>query len=178
MLRSVTRACGIKMKKCSRAVTFIPTDDNAVKMSHPMSQLENLTPDIFISRPETPEFEGMCMADFVSTCRLVYGQQIHGKNVLPLLNEMGYVQRRDNEKPAVIRFARRSQEKYPEQFYGTLLKLYLPYRSEQKLKSSSLPTYESFYLSGVAQLPGSSNPEFVRYIIKRNREKYEKTVRK
>uniref|UniRef100_A0A0F8ACH5 ATP-dependent DNA helicase n=1 Tax=Larimichthys crocea TaxID=215358 RepID=A0A0F8ACH5_LARCR len=181
----VTRACGIKMKKCSRGVVFIPTDDNAVKMSRPMSYLESTTAesvnvwmasltDKYKARPETPEFEIMCMADFAATCRIVYGQQSQGKNVLRLLNEMGFVQKRETDKPAIIRFHRTSQEKYPEQFYGTLLKLYLPYRSDLELKRQHSPTYESFYNNGVVQLPGSDHPEFVRLIVKRNQKKYEK----
>ncbi|KAK0139103.1 ATP-dependent DNA helicase PIF1 [Merluccius polli] len=181
----VTRACGINMKKCSRGVIFIPTDDNPVRMSRPVSYLENTTSecenvwmtsltDKYKARPETPEFEAMCLADFASTCRIVYGQETKGKHVLPLLNEMGFVRRRIGDKRAIIRFYRTSQEKYPEKFYGTLLKLYLPHRSDQELKRRSLPTYESFYNCGWAQLPGSDHPENVQRIVNRNREKYEK----
>ena len=68
----VTRACGINMKKCSRGVIFIPTDDNAVRMSCPLSYLESTAPesvdvwmtsytDKYKSRPETQEFEEMCL---------------------------------------------------------------------------------------------------------------------
>lgn len=181
----VTRACGINMKKCSRGVIFIPTDDNPVQMSRPLSYLENTAPesanvwmtsltDKYKAKPETPEFEAMCMADFASTCRIVYGQKAKGKHVLPLLNDLGFVQLRRNDKPAIIRYYRRSQDKYPEQFYGSLLKLYLPYRSDQELRRESLPTNESFYMAGVVKLPGSQHPELVRDIVKRNRDKYEK----
>ena len=181
----VTRACGIEMKKCSRGVIFIPTDDNPVKMSRPMSYLETTTPgnenvwmtsltDKYKARPQTPEFEEMCLADFASTCRIVYGREIKGKNVFPLLNELGYVKMRKSDKPAVIRFHRTSQEKYPEKFYGTLLKLYLPYRSDGELKSDYCPTYESFYKSGCVQLPGSDRLLSAQSIVKQNKDKYEK----
>ncbi|KAL3987651.1 hypothetical protein ACER0C_014766 [Sarotherodon galilaeus] len=181
----VARACGLHMKQCSRAVIFIPTDDNPVKMSRPLSVLDNTTPessnvwmtslnDKYKARPETPEYEEMCMADFAATCRIVYGQQTKGKDVLPLLNEMGFVQRRKNDKPAIIRFHRCSQEKYPEQYYGRLLKLYLPHRSDHELKTPSLPTYQAFYGAGCVQLPGTDRLEYVQHIVKRNREKYEK----
>ncbi len=181
----VTRACGIKMKNCSRSVVFIPTDDNPVKMSRPMSQLENTTSesvnvwmtslaDKYKSRPETPEFEDMCMADFASTCRIVYGQQAKGKNVFRLLNDLGSVQRRENDKIAIIRYYHTSQEKYPKQYYGTLLKLYFPHRSEYELKTRSLSTYESFYNSGLVYLPASDHDESAWSIVKRNRDKYEK----
>ncbi|CAI5653238.1 unnamed protein product [Oreochromis niloticus] len=50
------------------------------------SFLDNTTPessnvwmtslnDKYKARPETPEYEEMCMADFAATCRIVYGQQ-------------------------------------------------------------------------------------------------------
>uniref|UniRef100_A0A8C9XC72 ATP-dependent DNA helicase n=1 Tax=Sander lucioperca TaxID=283035 RepID=A0A8C9XC72_SANLU len=87
---------------------------------------------------------------------------------------MGFVQRRKDDKPAIIRFYRASKEKYPEKFYGTLLKLYVPYRSEQELKRPYYPTYESFYSNGCVQLPGCDHLESVQHIVKRNRDKYEK----
>ncbi|XP_025760137.1 ATP-dependent DNA helicase PIF1 isoform X3 [Oreochromis niloticus] len=130
--------------------------------------------DKYKARPETPEYEEMCMADFAATCRIVYGQQTKGKDVLPLLNEMGFVQRRKNDKPAIIRFHRCSQEKNPEQYYGRLLKLYLPHRSDNELKTPSLPTYQAFYGAGCVHLPGTDRLEYVQHIVKRNREKYEK----
>lgn len=39
---------------------------------------------------ETPEYEEM--ADCAATCRFVFGQQTKAKDMLPLLNEMGFVQ--------------------------------------------------------------------------------------
>ncbi len=57
----------------------------------------------------------------------------------PLQNNMGQIQKRTRGKPAVIRFARFSQQKTPEKFYGTLLKLYLPYRRDEQLKSTRFP---------------------------------------
>ncbi|CAJ1085629.1 uncharacterized protein LOC117832690 isoform X2 [Xyrichtys novacula] len=182
---AVARVTSLNMKKSSRSVVFVPTDDNPVKMSLPVSSLDNTTPDSlnvwmtsltdkYKSRPESPEFEEMCMADFASTCRLVYGQQTKGKKVLPLLNELGFIQRRESDNAAVIRYRRISKEKYPEQFYGTLLRLYLPYRSDDELKRPYLPTYESFYETGVVQLPYSDRPLRVKLIVKRNRERYEK----
>ncbi len=111
--------------------------------------------DKYKSRPETPEFEDMCVADFASTCRIVYGQQAKGKNVFRLLNDLGFVQRRENDKNAIIRYHRTSQEKYP----GTLLKLHVPHRSEHELKTRSLSTYESFWNSGLVYLPASDHVE-------------------
>lgn len=80
----VARVCGLRLKQCSRAVVFLPTDTR-VRMSKPMSELENTvdSEDIWMSnllekyrsRPETQDFEEMCYADFGSTCRVVYGEK-------------------------------------------------------------------------------------------------------
>ncbi|KAK1879964.1 50S ribosomal protein L31 type B [Dissostichus eleginoides] len=54
-----------------------------------MSRLENKTsegPNVWMTsltdrykaRPETPEYEEMCLADFAATCRIVYGQHTKG----------------------------------------------------------------------------------------------------
>ncbi|XP_076738999.1 uncharacterized protein LOC112432426 isoform X3 [Maylandia zebra] len=180
----VTRVCGLKMKKCSRSVVFVPTDDNPVKMSRPMSFLESTTHDScniwmtslsdkYKCRPETPEYEEMSLADFAALCRLVSGPN-EGKDVLPLLNQLGFVQRRKNDKPAIIRYYHCSQEKDPEQYYGRLLRLYLPHRSEQELKPQGFQTYQSFYNSGFVRLPCSDHSESVKRVVKRNKDKYEK----
>ncbi|CAI5689164.1 unnamed protein product [Oreochromis niloticus] len=180
----VTRVCGLKMKKCSRSVVFVPTDDNPVKMSRPMSYLETTTHDScniwmtslsdkYKCRPETPEYEEMSLADFAALCRLVSGPN-EGKDVLPLLNQLGFVQRRKNDKPGIIRYYHCSQEKDPEQYYGRLLRLYLPHRSEQELKPQGFQTYQSFYNSGFVRLPCSDHSESVKRVVKRNKDKYEK----
>ncbi|XP_038135176.1 uncharacterized protein LOC119779572 [Cyprinodon tularosa] len=183
----VARACGLKMKRCSRSVVFIPTDDNPVKMSRPMSFLEDMPPDSsnvwmsslsdkYKARPETSEYEEMCLADFAATCRFVSSDKVNTDGVLPLLNQLGFVQRRKNDKPSVIRYYNCSKEKDPEQFYARLLRVYLPHRSEFEIRSVHFPTYASFYNSAYVQLPGSNNPESVRSIVERNRDKYEKNT--
>ncbi len=182
---AVARTCSLKLKSTSRSVIFIPTDDNAVKMSLPMKYLQTMDddvenvwmtglPDKYKARPNRPEFENMCMAEFASEYRIVYGRQTKGKNVLPLQNNMGQIQKRTRGKPAVIRFARFSQQKTPEKFYGTLLKLYLPYRRDEQLKSTRFPTYESFYALASVKLPGTDELQRVFNIVNENREKYEK----
>ncbi|CAI5657793.1 unnamed protein product [Oreochromis niloticus] len=115
----------------------------------------------------------MSLADFAALCRLVSGPN-EGKDVLPLLNQLGFVQRRKNDKPAIIRYYHCSQEKDPEQYYGRLLRLYLPHRSEQELKPQGFQTYQSFYNSGFVRLPCSDHSESVKRVVKRNKDKYEK----
>ncbi|KAI4881835.1 hypothetical protein NFI96_007838, partial [Prochilodus magdalenae] len=182
---AVTRVCSLKLKSCSRNVVYIPTDDNALKMSLPMKCLETKDPhsenvwmtglpEKYKARPQTPEFESMCMADFASNYRLAYGRQKHGKNVLPLQDNMGFIQKRTKGKPAVIRYTRFSQKKDPEKFYGTLLKLYLPYRSEEQLRANPVNSYAIFYACAHVTLPGSNELLSVRKIVDSNRERYEK----
>ncbi|XP_026102347.1 uncharacterized protein LOC113073807 isoform X1 [Carassius auratus] len=182
---AVARTCSLKLKSSSRSVIFIPTDDNAVKMSLPMRYLQTMDddvenvwmtglPDKYKARPNRTEFENMCMAEFASEYRIVYGGQTKGKNVLPLQKNMGRIQKRTRGKPAVIRFARFSQEKHPEKFYGTLLKLYLPYRRDEQLKSTRFTTYESFYAFASVKLPGTDELQRVFDIVNENRKKYEK----
>ncbi|RXN03150.1 replicase helicase endonuclease [Labeo rohita] len=182
---AVARTCSLKLKSSSRAVIFIPTDDNAVKMSLPIKYLQTMDddvenvwmtglPDKYKARPNRPEFENMCMAEFASEYRIVYGRQKRGKHVLPLQQNMGHIQKRTRGKPAVIRFARFSQQKNPEKFYGTLLKLYLPYRRDEQLKSTRFQTYESFYAFASVKLPGTDELQRVFSIVNTNRDKYEK----
>ena len=182
---AVARVCSLKLKSCSRSVIFIPTDDNALKMSLPLRYMNNRIPesenvwmsgmaDKYKNRPDTPEFAAMCMAEFASTYRVVYGRQKESSRALPLQNEMGFIQKRTHGKPAIIRYARFSEKKSPEKFYGTLLKLYLPYHSDSQLKPTGFTTYESFYASGSVRLPGRDFNERVFSIVKENRSQFEK----
>ncbi|KAL7868481.1 hypothetical protein SRHO_G00098650 [Serrasalmus rhombeus] len=90
---AVARTCSLKLKSSSRAVIFIPTDDNAVRLSLPMKCLQDKDPDDenvwmtelaekYMARPNTPEFENMCMAEFASEYRIVYAEQIKGTETL------------------------------------------------------------------------------------------------
>ncbi|RXN35590.1 replicase helicase endonuclease [Labeo rohita] len=183
---SVARTCSLPMKKCSRNVVFIPTDDDALKMSLPLSALHNKDPDSedvwmsgmidkYRARPRTLEFEMMCLADFVSNYRVVYGRQTKGKNVHQLLNSMGFIQKRTVGKAAIIRYARFSEEKQPEKHYGRLVKLYVPHRFNEQLKPQRYPTYQEFYKGAFVELPaypGILMP--VCAIVKSHQEKYEK----
>ncbi|XP_076838347.1 uncharacterized protein LOC143483367 [Brachyhypopomus gauderio] len=182
---AVARVCSLKLKSCSRNVIFVPTDDNALKMSLPLKSLNDKSPEsenIWMSglpekyknRPNTPDFETMCMAEFASTYRIAYGRQRTGSNVLSLQNGIGFIQKRTQGKPAIIRYARFSEKKYPEKFYATLLKLYLPYRSNTQLKPKRFTSYQSFYACGSVKLPGSDCVQSVLSIVNTNRSQYEK----
>ncbi|XP_026084957.1 uncharacterized protein LOC113060278 [Carassius auratus] len=187
---SVARTCSLPLKKCSRNVVFIPTDDDALRMSLPRSVLHSKDPDSedvwmsgiiekYRARPRTLEFEKMCLADFVSNYRVVYGRQTKGKNVLPLLNDMGFIQKRTVGKAAIVRYARFSEEKQPEKFCGTMVKLYVPHRVNEQLKPQGFPTYQEFYKRGLVELPSHPNFRFpVRGLVKAQQKKFEKHGKK
>ncbi|CAI5655046.1 unnamed protein product [Oreochromis niloticus] len=175
---SVARTCSLPLKKCSRSVVFIQTDDDALKMSLPMSRLQSMAPDDenvwmsglpekYANRPRTPEFERMCLAEFASEYRILYSRQTESKNAIPLLNNMGYIQKRTRGKPAIIRYPRFSEKKQPEKFYSRLLKLYFPHRSNDDLKTTEHPTSEQFYKSG------RKHGFAVRPIVTFNKKRYE-----
>lgn len=153
---AVARVCSLPLKKCSRSVVFLQTDEDGVRMSLPMSRLRDLPdgeedvwmcglPIKYLHRPATPLFDNMCLAIFASQFRVVYGLQVDGANVLALQNDMGSIQKRTIGKPAIIRFPRFSEKKHPEKFYRRLLKLYYPHRSDEELRTEAYPTYEEFY---------------------------------
>ena len=155
---SVARTCSLPLKKCSRSVVFIQTDENALKMSLPMSRLEAMDPDAekvwmsglpekYADRPK--QLENTSLAEFASEYRILYGRQAEGPNAIPLLNDKGFIQKRSVGKPAIIRFPRFSEKKEPEKFYCRLLKLYLPHRSNDDLKTEQYPTYEQYYKCAV-----------------------------
>nr|XP_057929967.1 uncharacterized protein LOC131129981 isoform X1 [Doryrhamphus excisus]XP_057929968.1 uncharacterized protein LOC131129981 isoform X1 [Doryrhamphus excisus]XP_057929969.1 uncharacterized protein LOC131129981 isoform X1 [Doryrhamphus excisus] len=160
---AVARTCSLPLKKSSRNVVFLQTDEDGFRMSLPMSRLMTMHPDSaevwmsslpekYANRPRTQAFESMCLAEFASDYRVVYGYEREGPNVIPLLNDMGCIQKRTRGKPAVIRYTRFSMTKFPEKYFRALLKLYLPHRTDRELTSDSHPTYESFYLDGWSRL--------------------------
>ena len=177
---AVARTCSLPLKKCSRSVVFLQTDEDGVKMSHPISRLQNMeadseevwmsgVPEKYLDRPEGRGFDGMCLATFASEFRVVYGQQREGPNVIPLQNDKGFIQRRTAGKSAIIRFARFSEKKNPEKFHRRLLKLYYPHRSDAELTCEGHPTYESFYKFAVSEKWGQD----VKAIVDVNKKRFE-----
>lgn len=153
---AAARTCSLPLKKCSRSVVFLQTDEDGLKMSHPINRLKNMepgseevwmsgVPEKYLDRPVGPEFKGMCLAKFASEYRVVYGQKAESKSATHLQNDKGFIQKRTVGKPAIITFARFSEMKTPEKFYRRLLKIYLPHRSDDELTNEQYPTYEQFY---------------------------------
>ncbi|KAJ8011953.1 hypothetical protein DPEC_G00063670 [Dallia pectoralis] len=115
----------------------------------------------------------MCLAEFASHYRIVYGKETEDCKRFRLLNNMGMIQKRTRGKPAIIRYARFSEKKDPENFYGRLLKLYLPHRSESSLKTEMFPTHQEFYKDACVRLPGAQEICAVTAIVTGNQKKFE-----
>ena len=75
-------------------------DDDDIWMTNIVERYE--------SRPNLPEFEKLCLAEFCSDYRVLYKSQIpNGKTrekVYELRNDKGYIQKRSRTKPAIIRY--------------------------------------------------------------------------
>lgn len=67
----------------------------------------------------------MCLADFSSNYRVVFGQQAKEKNVYQLLNDMEFIQKRTANKAAFIRYAQFKEKKQPEKFTENCLNFVL-----------------------------------------------------
>ncbi|VDI40820.1 Hypothetical predicted protein [Mytilus galloprovincialis] len=97
----------------------------------------------------------MCLASFCSEFSVLAETQIPNKinedTTFKLKNDMGYIRKRTRTQPAIIKYARFSIETSPEQYYQSILQLYLPYRLEEQLKPPQFLTYELFYKSGMVR---------------------------
>ena len=128
------------------------------------------------SRPSLPEFEKLCLAEFCSDYRVIYKSQIpNGKTrekVYELRNDKGYIQKRSRTKPAIIRYPRFNESKQPEEYYQTMLQLFLPYWRRTQLKPPKFELYRSFYESGFVQYKGDEGLCKVMEVVERNRCQY------
>ena len=82
--------------------------------------------DWYKSRPK--EFLMMCMATFASEYRILSKSE-RSPNRIALSNDCGFILRRTQTQPAVVRYVRFSETKSPELFHQSILQLFLPYRS-------------------------------------------------
>ncbi|XP_051806644.1 uncharacterized protein LOC110967030 [Acanthochromis polyacanthus] len=120
-------------------------------------------PNKFLFRPQTREFEGMCLAEFASDYRVIYGRHAQRNSAIALRDNKGYIAKRTAGREAVIRFVRFSETKTPEKHFRRLLKLYLPHQSDHQLSDGGRTTYEDFYKFH----PG------VKRIVDNNKKRYE-----
>ena len=108
---AVYRLTHMHMKECSSNVQFIPVGDNPVRMSLPLSVLQakakrqtceddssiwmtNII-ERYHNRPESAEFQDMCLASFCSEYRVIYASQVSAEkdsgDIIQLNNDCGFV---------------------------------------------------------------------------------------
>ncbi len=162
----------------------MPTGDNVIKMSLPLNVLRqkatsnNLTTedmwmtsivDRYKNRPNN--LNDLCMAIFASEYR-VLSKNEKSQNPLQLNNGCGFITKRTRTKPAVVRYVRFSEETNPEQFYQSILQLFLPYRVDMQLKPHNCETFEQFYKKGHVTFSDGSRHS-VKSVVDLNRKTFE-----
>lgn len=183
---AVYRLSAMHLKECSRKVTFVPTGDHIVRMSLPVSVLQQKasegdvtnediwmtsTVDRYKSRPRDGVFADMCIATFASEYRVV-GSNDRSKSKIQLGNKCGYVVKRTRTKPAVVRYMRFSEAKNEELYYLSILQLFLPYWTDEQLKPQSFNTHKDFYNAGHVRL-NDGLIYAVKSVVDGNRDNFE-----
>ncbi|VDI00589.1 Hypothetical predicted protein [Mytilus galloprovincialis] len=147
----LTKSKSAKTKKTSKE---IDDDDDTDDDDDIELWMKSIT-DRYKSRPELELFNQMCLASFCSEFSVLAETQIPNKinedTTFKLKNDMGYIRKRTRTQPAIIKYARFSIETSPEQYYQSILQLYLPYRLEEQLKPPQFLTYELFFKSGMVR---------------------------
>uniref|UniRef100_A0A9J7WX60 ATP-dependent DNA helicase n=1 Tax=Cyprinus carpio carpio TaxID=630221 RepID=A0A9J7WX60_CYPCA len=185
---SVYRLTNMRLKEGSRKVVFIPTGINTVKMSLPLNiinkkaekeetdndeiWMKSIT-DRYRARPKTQEFTGMCLASFASEYRVLSKSEKSCTDRVKLENDMGFVRKRTRTDFAVVRYARFSPTKNPENYYQSILELFLPHFLQSQLKPPNFTSYQEFYETGFVTLY-NDELESVKIIVDTNRSKFEK----
>ncbi len=189
---AVYRLTGMHLKECSRKVQFIPIGLNPVKMSLPLRVIQNKDDqfgeetnfwmtslvDRYKNRPNTQEFEIQCLASFCSENRILSKSEVSSQKkasedkVIKLNNNCGYMMKRTQTEPAVVRYPRFSPKKDPEKYFHSLLQLFLPHYEDWQLKPENFTTYEEFYNNGAVKC--GSNVTEVKCIVDANRALFEK----
>lgn len=190
---AVVRTTAMTLQESSRNTVFIATDENQVRFSKPLIQIMNEakndgdSEDIWVTclydkykaRPITAEFDRICQGNFASMYRSISnteGQNAIAKanpNVYELQNELGYIMKRTRSPPAIIRYPKFSLTKEPEKHHMSLLKVYLPHRSESALKPDGFDSYADFYDIGAVRLTPSDDIQSVKSIVTENRAQHE-----
>ncbi|XP_026113641.1 LOW QUALITY PROTEIN: uncharacterized protein LOC113092282 [Carassius auratus] len=185
---SVYRLTNMRLKEGSRKVVFIPTGINTVKMTLPLNiinkkaekeeidndeiWMKSIT-DRYRARPKTQEFTGMCLASFASEYRVLSKSEKSCTDRVKLENDMGFVRKRTRTDFAVVRYARFSPTKNPENYYQSILELFLPHILQSQLKPPNFTSYQEFYETGFVTLY-NDELESVKIIVDTNRSKFEK----
>jgi len=190
---AVVRTTGLHLKECSRSTVFVSTDENQVRLSKPLAEIMNVSKrdgdsdDIWVTclydknkdRPKSAEFDRMREATFASQYRCISKAEEENAlakgnaHVHKLQNELGYIMKRTVSDPVIARFPKFSSTKDPEKHHVSLLKLYLPYRTDVNLKPRTFSSYGHFYARGSVSLTRNDEIVRVKSIVLENRKKYE-----
>ncbi|XP_071152909.1 uncharacterized protein [Mytilus edulis] len=139
--------------------------------------LKSIT-DRYTNRPDLERFDQMCLATFCSEFSVLAETQIPNKinedTTFKLKNDMGYIRKRTRTSDAVIKYARFSVETAPEQYYQSILQLFLPYRLNEQLKPPQFLSYEDFYNSGFIKYSQMEDLSSVQNIVNFNMSKFVK----
>lgn len=133
-------------------------------------------------RPNNENLENMCLASFASEYRELLKSAVNPSkvenddNIVKLKEDFGYMRRRTRTPPAVVRYARLSTTKDPEQYHQSILQLFLPHRNDSDLKPSPFKSYEDYYKFGTIDIDG--NDHSVQSIVDGNRCLFEKESEK
>ncbi|XP_042265880.1 uncharacterized protein LOC121896203 [Thunnus maccoyii] len=183
---AVYRLTNMHLKECSRKVVFVPTGDNIVRMSLPLSVLKQkarsracTSEDIWMTsfvdryknRPNDSVFNDMCMATFASEYRVLSKNQ-KSQACIKLKNDCGFITKRTRTEPAVVRYVRFSETKNPELFYQSIMQLFLPYRADVQLKPPNCETFAQFYKNGHVRFSDGSRHS-VKSVVDLNRSHFE-----
>ena len=203
VMEAIYRASGMHLKDCSREVVWVPIDMSSTRMTLPLSVLRQRDPDSedvwatsvidrYRARPNTRDFQGMSLAEFVSFFKISAcgerKEKTNGDGILhetcggredttsdsskciPLNDNMGITTRRKAGKECIIRFPKASMSKDSERHYHNLLVLYLPHYSKN-FKPDVFETYEEFFTSGTVQHQGTN--QCVSTLIQQKRTRFE-----
>nr|XP_021334689.1 uncharacterized protein LOC110440049 [Danio rerio]XP_021334690.1 uncharacterized protein LOC110440049 [Danio rerio] len=182
---SVYRLTNMKLKQGSRKVVFIPTGSNTIKMSLPLNNIHKKaqcgeSDDIWMTsiteryraRPKTEEFSEMCLATFASEYRVLSKYEKCLERI-KLENDMGFVRKRTRTDFAVVRYARFSPTKNPENYYQSILELFLPHFFQSQLKPTNFTSHKEFYDTGFVTIQ-KDQIESVKILVDTNMSKFEK----
>ncbi|XP_044191554.1 uncharacterized protein LOC122969696 [Thunnus albacares] len=183
---AVYRLTNMHLKECSRKVVFVPTGNNIVKMSLPLSVLKQKTVctelktedmwmpgivDRYRNRPDNDVFDNMCMATFASEYR-VLSKNEKSKDMIELKSGLGFILRRTRSQFAVVRYMRFDLEKREEDHFQSLMQLFLPYRADSDLKPEGFEMFSQFYNGGDVTFSDGS-VHSVKTVVDENRAKFE-----
>ena len=163
VMEAVYRVCGMNLKSSSRETFFVPASQNSARITKPISALKQQDTssedvwmtsiiDRYIARPETEEFEHICLAEFASKYKVTQKSvnkfsetedtESPTTNVYTLLDNKGTIKRRKTQ--AVIRYPDCNRQKKSEDYYYTMLAMFYPCR-QQDFKPEDVDTYEQMF---------------------------------